>query len=194
MTESFQSVSDSIITGTDTTRDIEEGIISENISNSHTSEISTPNDAGDWSDSIEILVKRWKVQIDKLSDIHDRSGFINRARYYRLAIPSILLPFIMTLVSQNLYDGPNDIEHIITGVAFLLTSAISALSLFFNYNQISEKHFQIGIRYTDLSNRIDAELAKRRKFRESADLFIVELKDRIESLGDAAPHLPGQWC
>lgn len=148
----------------------------------------------DWTTDIEELIKRWKDQTEKLSHVHQESGYINRTRYYRLAIPSILLPFIMTLVSQNLYTGTNDPAHIVDGVAFMVTSILSALSLFFNYNQISEEHFQTSSRYTDISNRIDSELARRRKFRTPSDVFITELKSRIESLGDNSPTLPGNWC
>jgi hypothetical protein len=77
---------------------------------------------------------------------------------------------------------------------FMVTSILSALGLFFNYGQISEEHFQTSTKYTDISNRIDSELARRRKFRTPSDVFITELKGRIESLGDNAPQLPGNWC
>lgn len=148
----------------------------------------------DWTSEIEELVKRWKDQTEKLAHVHQESGYINRTRYYRIAIPSIMLPFIMTLVSQNLYNGTNDPSHIIDGVAFMLTSILSSLSLFFNHNQISEEHFQTSSRYTDISNRIESELARRRRYRTPSDVFITELKGRIESLGDNAPTLPGNWC
>jgi hypothetical protein len=148
----------------------------------------------DWTTDIEDLIRRWKDQTEKLSHVHQESGYINRTRYYRLAIPSIFIPFIMTLVSQNLYTGTNDPAHIVDGVMFMATSILSSLSLFFNYNQISEEHFQISARYTDISNRIDSELARRRRFRTPSDVFITELKGNIENLGETAPNLPGTWC
>lgn len=148
----------------------------------------------DWTSDIEELIKRWKDQTEKLAHIHQESGYINKTRYYRLAIPSILLPFIMTLVSQNLYTGTNDTSHIIDGAMFMTSSILSALTLFFNYSQISEEHFQISSRYTDISNRIDSELARKRKFRTPSDVFITELKSRIENLGESSPPLPGNWC
>lgn len=149
----------------------------------------------EWTSDIEELIKHWKDQTEKLSHIHQESGYINRTRYYRLAIPSIALPFGMTFFSQLFYNG-NALEpvNIINGIAFMTTSILSALSLFFNYNQLSECHFQTSARYTDISNRIDSELARRRKFRTPSDVFITELKCRIESLGDGAPQLPGTWC
>ena len=149
----------------------------------------------EWTSDIEVLIKHWKDQVEKLSHVHQESGYINKTRYYRLAIPSILLPFVMTLASQNI-DGGNiqNPATIVNGVAFAVTSILSALSLFFNYNQLSEGHFQTSARYTDISNRIDSELARRRRFRTPSDVFITETKARIESLGDTSPTLPGTWC
>lgn len=148
----------------------------------------------EWTVEIEELVKHWKDQTEKLANVHQQSGYINKTRYYRLAIPSILIPFVMTLVSQNLYTGSNDPAHIVDGVMFMTTSILSALTMFFNYGPICEEHFQTSSRYTDISNRIDSELARRRKFRTPSDVFITELKIRIESLADVAPILPGNWC
>lgn len=170
-----------------------ENSIEERNSNSKISKVICPTE-DEWTKEIEELIKRWKDQIEKLSHVHQESGYINRTRYYRYALPSIILPFIMTLVSQNLYNGTNDVSHIIDGVAFMFTSILSALGLFFNYNQLSESHFQTSSRYTDISNRIDSELARKSKFRTPSDVFITELKCKIESLGEGAPTLPGQWC
>jgi hypothetical protein len=63
----------------------------------------THNDnADEWTEQIENLVSRWKNQVDKLSHIHQESGYIVKTRFYRLMIPSILIPFIMVMISQNL--------------------------------------------------------------------------------------------
>ncbi len=157
-------------------------------------QIREAENSDEWTNEIVELIKRWKDQIEKLSHVHQESGYIDKVRYYRLTIPSILLPFIMTLVSQNLYEGKNDTAHIIDGVAFAVTSILSALSMFFNYNQGSEKHFQTSARYTDLGNRIDSELARRPQFRTPSDVFITELKGSIEALNNCSPDLPGNWC
>ena len=54
----------------------------------------------DWTDNTEELLIKWKNQVEKLALIHQNSGYIIKSRFYRLAIPSILLPFIMTFISQ----------------------------------------------------------------------------------------------
>lgn len=148
----------------------------------------------EWTIDIEILIKKWKDQIEKLSHVHQESGYINRTRYYRLAIPSIIIPFAMSVVSQDMCKNSAYPAYIVNSVMFMTTSILSAFGLFFSYNQLSEAHFQTSNRYTDISNRIDSELAIRRKFRTPSDVFITELKCRIESLGENAPQLPGFWC
>ncbi len=156
--------------------------------------VSNATSADEWTSEIESLVMRWKDQVEKLSYVHQESGYITKVRYYRLAIPSIVLPFIMTLVSQNLYNDNENPGHIVDGVAFMVTSVLSALTVFFGYSQSCEQHFQFCSRYTDISNRIDSELARRRKFRTPSDVFITEMKCTIENLNDSAPQLPGNWC
>lgn len=157
-------------------------------------DIERGNRSSAWTSDIEKLISRWKDQTEKLSITHQDAGYINRTRYYRVAIPSILLPFVMTLISQNFHSDEKDPTYIINGVAFMVTSGLSALSLFFNYNQVSEEHFQTSARYNDISNRIDSELSRRRTFRAPSDVFLTEMKSKIESLGDNAPQLPGYWC
>jgi hypothetical protein len=152
----------------------------------------------EWTTEIEELIKHWKDQTEKLAHVHQQSSNITKIRYYRLAIPSIVIPFLMTFISQNLCTNIEcdtiTTSHIVDGLAFMLTSILSALCLFFNYSQTTEEHFQVSARYTDISNRIDSELARRRKFRTPSDVFITEIKCQIENLGENAPMLPGNWC
>lgn len=150
--------------------------------------------ADEWTTDIENLIKHWKDQTEKLSTIHQESGYINKVRYYRLALPSIILPFTMTLISQNLQEGEIKSADIVNGVMFMATSVLSALALFFSYSKLSEEHFQTSCRYNDISNRIESELARKRRFRTPSDVFLTEIKSKIESLGDNSPSLPGTWC
>jgi hypothetical protein len=158
------------------------------------SEKSIGSNADEWTSDIEILISKWKEQIEKLSHIHQESAYITKTRYYRLAIPSIIIPFVMTLVSQNLYTDNANPGHIVDGVAFMLTSVLSGLTVFLRYGQTYEEHFQTSTRYVDIVNRIDSELARKRKFRTPSDVFITEMKCKIDFLNEDAPDLPGNWC
>ena len=149
--------------------------------------------SNEWTDEIETLITRWKDQVEKLSYIHQEAGYIVKTRFYRFAIPSILIPFIMTFVSQLLPQDGN-LQRILDGAMFMATSGCSAFLTFFNYGELAEQHFQYSARYNDIVTRIESELARRRKFRIPSDVFLTELKCRIESLNDGSPCMPGHWC
>lgn len=141
-----------------------------------------------WSNEIEELLARWKIQVEKLSFLHDESGYLIKARYYRLVIPATLIPFVMTFLSQIL---PNDeITTATIGVMFMITSIMTGLQTLFSYGQLYEKHFQYSSRYSDIVNRIDTELSRQRKYRVPSDVFVMEVKCKIDNLNDTSPELP----
>jgi hypothetical protein len=153
----------------------------------------TFHEESDWTDQIENLLNKWKSQVNKLSQIHQESGYVVKTRFYRMSIPSIVIPFLMTFLSQNI-DENSQTMKLINGAMFMMTSSLSALVMFFNYGTLFEQHFQYASRYSDIVTRIDSELARRRKFRTPSDVFVTEIKDRIENLNDGSPTIPGQWC
>lgn len=161
--------------------------------------IHTPSEiiesADQWTNQLEDLVTKWRSQVEKLSHIHQESGYILKTRFYRLSIPSIVIPFIMVLISQ-LTPTCNQYEPtvIANGFMFMITSGLSAMTMFFNYGFLYEQHFQYSARYNDIATVIDSELAKHRNFRTSSDVFITEVKCRIEALNDSAPNIPGNYC
>jgi hypothetical protein len=168
------------------------GDIENQLHTSH-SVIERQEQSNEWTDAIENLITRWKDQVEKLSYVHQEAGYIVKTRFYRFAIPSILIPFIMIFVSQ-IVPSEGNILRILDGAMFLTTSGCSAFLTFSNYGTLSEQHFQYSARYNDIVTRIESELVKRRKYRTPTDVFITELKCRIESLNDNAPIMPGEWC
>ena len=94
----------------------------------------------------------------------------------------------MTFLSQTL--PPSHETTIVNGVMFLLTSSISGLQALFAYGQLYEQHFAYSAHYSNIASRIESELARRRKFRTPADVFITEIKCRIDNLNDVSPALP----
>jgi hypothetical protein len=146
-----------------------------------------------WSNNIELLLHKWRNQVLKLSEVHDESGYIVKFRYQRLAVPVIMIPFIMGLVTQNLSTESTEVP-LVNGIMFMITGTLNGFQTFFSYGQLYEQHFQYSARYSDVVNRIDSELARKRKFRTPADVFITEIKCRIDNLNDTAPTLPGMYC
>ena len=151
---------------------------------------STPNEKYEepWTDSIEFLLTDWKEDLDKLSELHEYAGYIVKSRYYRLAIPGIAIPLVMGFISQTLPEGQPAI--ISNGVVFMVSGILSGLQTLFNYGQLYEEHFQYSSRFSDIVKRIDSELARKRKFRTPADVFLTEVKCKIEYLTEGSPEMP----
>jgi len=149
--------------------------------------------SNEWTDELESLITRWKDQVEKLAYVHQEAGYVVKTRFYRFAIPSILVPFVMTFVSQIIpQDG--ELQRVLNGAMFMATSGFSAFLTFFTYGQLYEQHFQYSVRYNEVVTRIESELARRRKFRTPSDVFITEIKGKIEALNDNSPEMPGHWC
>ena len=156
-----------------------------------------------WSELVEELLEKWKRRVQKLSDIHDEAGYIIKSRYYKLAVPSVIIPFTMGFVSQvvpttNVCHENNSTvispETIVDGAMFMITGVINGLIVVFGYGELYEKHFQYSARYASIVNRIDSELSKRRQFRGPASVFLAEIKCEIDSLGDNSPDMPLFCC
>ncbi len=145
-----------------------------------------------WTDETEQLVRRWAQQMEALSELHDNAGYLVKTRYYRLAIPGILIPFVMGFVSQVLPEGQT--ATITDGAMFMVTSGLVGLQALFGYGQLYEQHFFYSSHYSNIVSRIESELSRRRKFRTPADVFITELKCTINNLNDNAPELPMGCC
>lgn len=145
-----------------------------------------------WTDETEKLVRRWAQQMEALSELHDNAGYIVKMRYYRIAIPSILVPFVMGFVSQILPEGRQ--STITDGAMFMITSGLAGLQTLFNYGQLYEQHFSYSASYSNIVSRIESELSRHRKFRTPSDVFITELKCTINNLNETAPELPMGCC
>ena len=145
-----------------------------------------------WTDELESLLAKWRARCEALSEIHDSSGYITKARHYRIALPVIIIPFLMTFISQTFGEGPD--VNIVNGIMYMIISGLAGLQTFFAYGPLYEEHFGYSKRYTDIGSRIESELARKREFRISADEFVTKIKSQIEHLGDTSPELPMDCC
>lgn len=146
-----------------------------------------------WSDQSETLLRKWKDQIDKLSELQEMSGYYIRHRYRCLTIPTIMIPFVMTFLSQTVPKTDPATAQAITitnGVMFMLTSCLVGVHALYGYGQLFEKHFSFSARYHDLSSRIESVLSSEREFRPRSTLFIKEIKCGIDNFAECSPKIP----
>jgi hypothetical protein len=146
-----------------------------------------------WTDKTELMLRKWRSQIDKLSDLQEISGYTIKHKHHVIIIPTILIPFIMTFLSQAIPANNPDVAKaisIVNGAMFMITSGLSGLSALYGYGQLYEKHFSYAARYSDLSGRIESVLNSKRKYRLPVDVFVMEIKCNLDSLNENSPKIP----
>lgn len=146
-----------------------------------------------WTKETEKMLSRWRLQIDKLVNMQEASGYYIKKWYRRLSIPAIIIPFMMTFITQVIPTNDEiskQVVIIIGGVFFMITSSLTGLLAFYNYGQLYEKHFSYAARYDDLSGRIESVLTSGRKYRIPVDVFTTEIKCKLDSLNENSPKIP----
>ena len=146
-----------------------------------------------WTDKSELLLRKWRGQLEKNADLQKMSGYYIKQKHYYITIPTILIPFVMTFLSQAIPRNTPEAEtavNIINGVMFMITSALSGLNAFFGYGQLYEQHFSYASRYSELMNRVETVLASDRKYRIPPDIFITEVKYSLDNFNEKSPKFP----
>lgn len=138
-----------------------------------------------WSDNIENLIIKWKIQCVDQSNIHEISGYKIKSNHNVFGLPPIIIPLVMTYLSQLMGENTK-----ITGLMFLLSGLSGAIYKWLNLGEKYTLHFQYATKYQDIIFKINSELARDRKFRRPADVFITEIMSSMNHLNQSAPDIP----
>lgn len=157
------------------------------------------NDVSDnvWTKKKEELLLNWREHIITMTALHEEAGHRFKKRHYIIGLPTLLIPFIMSWI-QGIFiavDKLNNNERcidnfystIINGVMWLLLSILSQIYTTYDLGTLSTLHYQFGARYYDLIIRIDFELSKNRIHRTNPDVFLTELRCKIDALRQSEP-------
>lgn len=146
-----------------------------------------------WTEDIEKLVKSWREDAMKEVQKHQEEGDRVKRRHNYLGLPPILLPLAMTALSPFL-DLDSTTGKMVTSGFFLISGLSSALYKWLDLGQLYEAHYSFSARYNDIVSTIDAELARQKNFRRSADAFVTEIKVKMEGLNRDAPNIEVPGC
>ena len=115
---------------------------------------------------------------------HSVAGRKYKRLYTMVSIPLISLPIIMSSLTTQ-------IESIswLSQLIMVAIGLMNTLSQFTNYGGKSQKHLDFETRYFDLSDCIQCELLKRKKFWVQFDLFLERVKTSYGNLNKTAPLL-----
>ena len=139
-----------------------------------------------WNRRNEALIVNWLEESRVLK--HDTWGNVCEVKHRRWALPAVLLPTIMAPVSAT-FHGQSWARYLDMS-AFLATAIASAISTFYNYGGLAERHYKASACFADLSTDIEECLTKNRRFRPAADIFVQGAKIRFDELNKQGPRLP----
>jgi hypothetical protein len=103
--------------------------------------------------------------------------------------PTVFGPLVLLLrnVGNSCEIGAADY---LSTAGFVVTGALSAVAAFFRFGPRSGQHFTYAAKYADVMSDITAETVKKKRFRVNADVFITELKVKLDHLKAGEPKLP----
>ena len=162
--------------------------------------IETPENSSENSDSISLdnpdrrevlweprLKKRcnkWRDDCLTRSTQHDTKAKIHKRWFAVFAIPAIILPLIMSGLSNILVDYPHVLS---SGMA--LTAILTGINTFYNHSKKQIQHFEFSAKFFRLATEIEKELSKRKKDRLAADVFLERVSMDYNNLAFNAPAL-----
>lgn len=129
----------------------------------------------------------WKIHKDCLekSSAFDSASRSAKKKYTRYALPGVVVPIIMSVVSPHLPTEYNYVD----GIALAGIAVLNGLNTFFNFGKKFSNYNEFSGKYADLAGYIDVEMSKSKKFRVALDVFIERVTTKKAFLDGNSPFL-----
>ena len=129
----------------------------------------------------------WKIHTDCLekSAAYDAASRSAKKKYTRYALPGVVVPIIMSVVSPHL---PQDYNYV-DGIALAGIAVLNGLNTFFNFGKKFSNYNEFAGKYADLAGYIDVEMSKSKKYRIALDVFLERVTTKKAFLDNNAPFL-----
>ena len=137
-----------------------------------------------WEPRLEKLCNKWRDDCLKRSTQHDTKAKIHKRRFAVFALPAIILPLIMSGLSNILVNYP-----LVSSSGMALTAILTGVNTFFNHSKKQIQHFEFSAKFFRLATEIEKEIAKRKKDRLASDVFVERVSMDYNNLAFNAPAL-----
>lgn len=129
----------------------------------------------------------WKIHTDCLekSSAYDTASRSAKKKYTRYALPGVVVPIVMSVVSPHL---PQDYSYV-DGIALAGIAVLNGLNTFFNFGKKFSNYNEFSGKYADLAGYIDVEMSKPKRFRVALDVFLERVSTKKAFLDNNAPFL-----
>ena len=166
--------------------ELEDILIDKQRDKSESSSKDEPRMEEEWSgDKSEFFIKI-QDEIIKKAKLHDEASHKNKKRYTYTAIPSMIIPILLTNLSIFCSGQTNEYIHPI-GLSFV--GIINVFQTILNFSKKTEQHnHHVGL-YMDLANDIEKILIRGKRFRDPFDITLERITMRKQQLDSSAPYL-----
>jgi hypothetical protein len=137
-----------------------------------------------WSVRIEDLCNKWKNDCLIRTKRHDLKAKIFKRRFAIFALPAIVLPLVMSGLSNVLVEYP-----LISSSGMAITAILTGINTFYNNAKRELQHFEYSAKFFKLSIDVERELAKKKRDRLAADVFLERVSMDYNNLAFNAPPL-----
>ena len=159
--------------------------------------IDKTRDKSESSKDIERVEEVWtgdntnffiKIQADiiKKAKLHDEVSHKNKKRYTYTAIPSMIIPILLTNLSIFCSGQTNEYIH---PIGLSLVGIINVFQTILNFSKKTEQHNHHSGLYMDLANDIEKFLIRGKRFRDPFDITLERITMRKQQLDASAPFL-----
>jgi hypothetical protein len=140
-----------------------------------------------WCEEVEVLLRKWCTNCSERSVLHATRAASKKRMFRILSIPTIIIPIAMASFSQ-MYSACNDIEaRLVNSLGYLVSGSLAGVGAFLNFGNQYAQHAQYEILYEELNTQIESILAKPVSNRGSADVVLVDIRLKYDSLNKASP-------
>jgi hypothetical protein len=154
-------------------------------------EINSPSSHDDpnrvelpWDGRVEELVVRWLKVCKTRSEAHSRSAAIAKAKYIAIALPSVVIPVVSSGFVAQLDAYPFAVTS-----SFVVTGVLGAIAGLFEFGMKQKEHNHYAYAYSHVGREIELTLAKPKRHRVAADMYLVQISADIDRLDESAPDL-----
>ena len=137
-----------------------------------------------WDVRLEELCKKWKDDCLVRTKRHDLKAKVHKRRFDIFALPAIVLPLIMSGLSNILVEYP-----LVSSSGMAITAILTGINTFYNNAKRELQQFEYSAKFFKLSIDVERELAKKKRDRLAADVFLERVSMDYNNLAFNAPPL-----
>lgn len=139
-----------------------------------------------WTDKNYNYFRNIQEELKHSSNLHNEASHLNKKRYVKTAIPSMIIPLIMT--NLTIFCSADNNSYI-QPIGLTLIGILNGFNSLLNFSKKTEVHNLYAGKYMELSNEIDKILIRKKQHRDAFDLVLERITTKKQELDNNAPYL-----